>query len=299
MGTLVEITAYPATDRTRQAVNRAFARMEEIEDQADPYGSQTLEDLRRGNPSLLPAALSRILDVAMTVADRSSGAFDPTVGRAVRLWGFDGADPGIPPDSDLTDAVKTFGYSHLAVGPDNVARPLPPGRPLWLELGGVAKGYAVDEAADILVQEGVEAGIVNAGGDLRSFGPRPGRGQWRIGIQDPDDPQGLLGVLKIEGGSVATSGDYERYFEKDGVRYHHILDPANGRPSRSGIRSVTVIAETCALADALATAAFVMGPEKGLRLLETFTGVEGILVKAGGDLVVTSGIGERFDLERR
>lgn len=98
---------------------------------------------------------------------------------------------------------------------------------------------------------------------------------------------------------MATSGDYERYFEKDGVRYHHILDPANGRPSRSGIRSVTVIAETCALADALATAAFVMGPEKGLRLLETFTGVEGILVKAGGDLVVTSGIGERFDLERR
>lgn len=299
MGTLVEITAYPASSITRSAINRAFERMEEIAEQADPYGSQALTDLQNGRPSKLSEDLSRILHTAIAVAEVSSGAFDPTLGKAVRIWGFDRNTPGIPTDDELKGALETVGFRHLSMGPEGVARSSPPGRPLWLELGGVAKGYAVDEAVAVLVKEGIRAGIVNAGGDLRSFGVRPGRGTWRIGVQDPDDAQGLLGVLGVKDGSVATSGDYERYFEEDGIRYHHILDPSTGRPARSGIRSATVIADDCALADALATAAFVMGTVRGLELLEGYEGVEGVLVLDSGELITTTGFGSRIGFERR
>lgn len=118
-------------------------------------------------------------------------------------------------------------------------------------------------------------------------------------MQDPDDPQGLLGVLSLKDGSVATSGDYERYFEVDDIRYHHILDPNTGRPSRSGIRSTTVVASECVLADALATAAFVLGPDRGRELFEGQNGVEGILVIEDGQILKTSGIGSVIEFESR
>lgn len=299
MGTLVEIVAYPSSETTRAAVNRAFERMEEIEDQAYPDRSEFFLSLREGKPSALPEVLARVLDKALSVASESEGAFDPTLGRVVSLWGFDRNEPGIPADEDLAAALRTVGYRRLSVDSDGVVRPTPPGNPLWLELGGVAKGYAVDVAVAELTESGIQAGIVNAGGDLRSFGVRPDRGFWRIGIQDPDDPQGMLGVLEVDEGSVATSGDYERYFEKDGIRFHHILDPTSGLPVRNGIRSATVITRECGLADALATAAFVMGPEKGLALLERLEGVEGILVVDGEDLLTTSGVGGRIGFDRR
>ncbi len=163
----------------------------------------------------------------------------------------------------------------------------------------MAKGYAVDEAVKVLRKRAVGGGIVNAGGDLRTFGLKPGGKLWKIGVQDPDHPQELAGVLTLREAAVATSGDYQRYFEEGGVRYHHILDPATGHPARSGLRGTTVIAPDCALADALATAAFVLGPEKGLKLLEDWDGVEGVLIAEGGEILTTSGIGEDIPFERR
>lgn len=175
----------------------------------------------------------------------------------------------------------------------------PEGMKVWLDLGGVAKGFAVDEAVKVLKEAGVPSGIVNAGGDLRSFGRKPGKIPWKIGIQNPDDPQDLAGVLDVGEISIATSGDYQRYFEVGGVRYHHILDSTTGRPARSGVRSVTTLADDCSLADALATAAFVMGPEKGLVLMEEWKGVEGVIISDDGAYHVTSGIGEKIPFEKR
>ena len=157
----------------------------------------------------------------------------------------------------------------------------------------------MDEAVQILSGSSATGGIVNAGGDLRAFGKKAGGKPWKIGVQDPDNPQELAGVLSIREAAVATSGDYQRYFEKEGVRYHHILDPATGYPARSGLKGTTVIAPDCALADALATAAFVLGPEKGLKLLEEWDEVEGVLITDGGKILTTTGIGKVIPFEER
>lgn len=297
MGTLVEIVAYPDTAAVRASVDRAFKRMTDIAALADPRSDTSpLSLLREGKKANLPENLREILSVAIDTARRSSGAFDPTMGKVIHLWGFDGDEPGIPSSAELKAAMKTVGYARLKM--DSAGQVTATG-PVWLDLGGVAKGYAVDAAVKVMKKEGVESGIVNAGGDLRAFGKRPGRKTWRIGIQDPDDPQGMAGVLDLAAGSVATSGDYERYFIVDGVRYHHILDPGTGRPARSGLRSTTVITSDCVLADSLATAAFVLGPAKGLDLLERTSGVEGILIETGGGILKTSGVGSVVRFEKR
>jgi thiamine biosynthesis lipoprotein len=162
-----------------------------------------------------------------------------------------------------------------------------------LDLGGVAKGWAVDAAADVAAARWGNC-LVNVGGDLTVRGTKPGGRPWVIGVQDPRDPGAIFAKLALPPGmAVATSGDYQRNFEVDGVIYHHLLDPATGRPAR-GANSATVVATTCALADAWATAAFVLGAEDGIRLLEAMPTLEGILVvvNEAGELVVreTSGM---------
>lgn len=297
MGTLVEIVAYPDSQDVRDAVALAFLRMEEVEDLADQWDEDSpLVRFRRGEDTRLPPEITQVLESALKVAHLSSGAFDPTMGELVALWGFDRGEHQVPDPEKISGAKGSMGYERISVGEAGVQVT---GQPVWLELAGIAKGFAVDEGIRVLRESGVRAGIVNAGGDLRTFGTKPGGKPWRIGVQDPDDSQGMVGVISLVDGSVATSGDYERYFEVDGVRYHHILDPSTGRPSRSVIRGVTVVAPECVLADALATAVFVMDTGRGRELLEGQDGVEGIWVLDGGLIRTTAGIGSVVGFERR
>jgi thiamine biosynthesis lipoprotein len=295
MGTLVEIVVYADQEIAAAAVQKAFLRMGEVEETAYVRGEKSpLNPLREGRGVVLMGDAALIMELALKVSRATSGAFDPTLGEVVELWGFGMDNPRLPDGGEIKTALERAGYERI---PEQGC--CPDGTRLWFDLGGVAKGYAVDEAVRILKGSGIGSGIVNAGGDLRSFGVKPRSRLWKIGIQDPDKPQELAGVMEVGEISVATSGDYQRYFEKDGIRYHHILDSTNGYPARSGIRSVTVLAPDCALADALATAAFVMGPEKGLELLERWDDVEGLLIADDGTYHVTSGIGEKFPFERR
>ncbi len=296
MGTLVEVVAYPDTGSVRDVVAKAFDKMEAIEAATDHRrDGSSLAALKKGGSITVSDDLMAILTSAISIARDSSGAFDPTMGKVVGLWGFDRDDPRLPDAKELKNALLTVGFTRISME-GNVVRA---DAPVWLDLGGIAKGYAVDEAVRLLEESGVQAGIVNAGGDLRVFGKRPGRRNWRIGVQDPDDFQSLIGVLELEGGAVATSGDYERYFEIDGKRYHHILDPATGFPARSGLRSVTVLAPDGLQADGLATAAFVMGPERGLKFLDSRSGIQAILVTGNGKMLTTDGIGSEVGFERR
>jgi thiamine biosynthesis lipoprotein len=286
MGTLVDVVAYLDGNDARNAVAEAFERISEIEELANRQQVKARVSV--------DSELAVILSTGLKVSLASSGAFDPTLGEIVALWGFDSDRPHLPEADDIAEALGKAGYKRLLLAPSSRD-----GSPIWLDLGGVAKGYAVDEAVKVLRKRAVGGGIVNAGGDLRTFGLKPGGKLWKIGVQDPDHPQELAGVLTLREAAVATSGDYQRYFEEGGVRYHHILDPATGHPARSGLRGTTVIAPDCALADALATAAFVLGPEKGLKLLEDWEDVEGVLIAEGGEILTTSGIGEDIPFERR
>jgi len=298
MGTLVDVVLYADREVAPEAAGQAFERVLRVEVEAHPSKEGSpLFQVRQGKGAKIEGDLARILETAMKVSRATSGAFDPTLGEVVHLWGFGRDDPHLPDPGEIAQALDKAGYKQVPAGQN-----FPEGQDIWFDLGGVAKGYAVDEAVRALKEAGVKAGIVNAGGDLRSFGVRPRRGYWKIGVQDPDNPQELAGVLEIKEGAVATSGDYQRYFEEGGIRYHHILDPATGYPAQSGLRGTTVIAPDGATADALATAAFVMGPEKGLALLERWEGVEGVLITDDGTILTTSGIGEggiRFERRER
>lgn len=284
MDTVVEVTVNARPERRARALaQEVFALFDRVEGEMSRYrDDSTVSAINRNAPHWTPISsdLAAVLHEAVRVAALSEGAFDPTIGAVSTLWGF-GEEGGHLPDAKaLREAVATVGYPRLVVQ-QNQARLLYPGT--RLDLGGIAKGYAVDRAAELLAAAGVGGAIVNAGGDIRVFGERPGGGPWHIGIQHPRKPEALLTKLDVTDTAVVTSGDYERYFVEDGVRYHHILDPTTGQPAR-GCESVTVVAASAMAGDALATACFVLGPERGMALLKQAGVAQVIIVDAKGEV---------------
>jgi thiamine biosynthesis lipoprotein len=218
-----------------------------------------------------------VLQTAQSVASAGGGAFDPTILPLTELWSFD-TGGRLPPQPRIEQARSRVDYSRVSItGYGEVVIP----HGMGLDLGGIAKGAVVDLTADYLLGRGYGSFLIDAGGDILVSGLKQGRAPWRVAIRHPRRSQEILGVLEVgrkdERIAVVTSGDYERYFEEDGERYHHILDPRSGYPAQ-GLVSVTIVASTCALADALSTAVFVLGPEEGLDLLERFPDAEGLLV---------------------
>ena len=291
MGTLVEITALgPDQAQLDDALNAAFAEMSRIEELMSSHLPQS--EVSRLSAAPGPMAVSpetaSVIAQGLEIAARSDGAFDLGLGRLIAAWDILGEHPKVPSAAAIAAALQGVGPGDIQLSGQTVSKSRPD---LAMDLGSIAKGYAVDRACQLLRERGISHASVNAGGDLMLIGDREGR-PWRIGIQHPRKPGEVLALVELNGGSIVTSGDYERFFEQDGVRYHHLLDPATGQPAR-GCQSVTVVAPNATLADALATAAFVLGPEKGLRFLHQWPGVEGIIVDAAGKAVVTAGLKDR------
>jgi thiamine biosynthesis lipoprotein len=219
----------------------------------------------------------RLISEALYISELSQGKFDITFKSAGKLWDF---RQQLIPDSDaLLNAVSAINYKNVELNKSKQTIYLK-NEQTQIGLGGIAKGYAIDRAAQVIRKAGFEVFYINAGGDLyASSGSQSKR--WKVGVQDPDDSNELIALIPIANAAVATSGDYERYFEKDGIRYHHIIDPATGQPARLA-RSVTIISARAYMADALATAVFVLGPKNGMALIEELEGVEAIIVGADG-----------------
>lgn len=223
-----------------------------------------------------PDGVLPTLELARRIAEQSRGAFDPTVLPLTSLWAFDKGGE-LPAAADLQAALPRVDWTRLSVGADGTVS-LAPG--FGLDLGAIAKGAVVDLIGAELDRRGHHRYLVEAGGDILVSGPKKNGDPWSIGIQHPRRSGAMIGILKVGPSgpvSVVTSGDYERYFDQGGRRYHHIIDPHTGYPA-AGLASVTVIAPTCARADALATAAFVLGSGEGLALLEDLESVEGLLI---------------------
>jgi thiamine biosynthesis lipoprotein len=288
LSTLVEISAYGDDhDQLEAAVTAAFDEMRRLEKQLSVYlPDSEISRLNRATQDIeLSAETIALLRRGQKIAAISSGAFDMGLGVLKDLWQIETDSPQIPTVAELEEALVGGGSDELSIEGTSVARL---SSNVQIDLGGIAKGYAADCAIDVLKEAGVAAATVNAGGDIALFGTRAGQ-LWRIGIRHPRKVDDILGTLVVGAGAVVTSGDYERFFERDGVRYHHIFDPHNGRPARLS-QSVTVVTASAADADALATAAFVLGPQAGLELLEERAGVEGLIVAADGSLYKTSGL---------
>lgn len=289
MGTLVEITLMEGErERFDEAVDAAFGEIERLEALLSSYRPDS--DISRINRNAgkgpLPVSPDtfEVTKEALRIAGLTNGAFDPTVGALAGVWGPSG-EMGIVPSKEKVERLLGL-VDYRGVMLDEKGPSIALAREgMSLNLGGVAKGYIIGKAAEELKARGVARGIVRAGGDMVVF--QDNGKPFTIGIKHPRK-EGLLGELYIENGTAPTSGDYERFFEKDGVRYHHILDPRTGFPAR-GTQAVTLAAEDPATADALATGVFVMGPARGMELIERLEGVEGLIVDEAGAVRASSG----------
>ena len=231
------------------------------------------------------ACLDSIMAISARAWQITGGLFDPTIGSVSRLWEF--GPEAVPPRADSIEvALARVGLGRYLAGDV---------RGCVLDIGGVAKGYALELAARKLAGLGFGAALLNAGGDIKIMGERPGGGPWRIAIRHPRDSNSLLGCLEVGPVSIATSGDYERAFVHEGRRYHHILDPRDGMPSYSSI-SATVIGANAGLCDALATGLFVMGGGPALELAEKLPGIEAVFVfDDSSGVMMTEGIARSFE----
>jgi thiamine biosynthesis lipoprotein len=222
----------------------------------------------------------------------SDGAFDITVGPLVQLW-RKARERGMPPEmEEVKETLNLVNFTNLKThygGKVSLRK-----KGMNIDLGGIAKGYAVDRAFELLKGLGYRNLVVNAGGDLRVGGSKP-EGPWSIGIQHPRDPEKIIARISLSDTAVATSGDYEKFFIHQGKRYHHILNPKNGFPAK-GCQSVTILHKEGITADALATAIFVLGPEKGYALCQKLEGVDCLIVDKEGDTTLSPGLKGRISL---
>ncbi len=289
MGTVARVVAYGSAGGA--AVEGAVEELRHWDKLASCNGGGQLTHVNRlagARPVEVDPSLARLVACAVGVARETGGAFEPTLGAVSLLWNF--SDGGSPPDSEsLARALDLVGTSLVRVDTTGARFTIRLERAgAILDLGGVAKGWAADVAASRAMGLGAWAVLVDAGGDLRLAGRKPG-GPWRVGVRHPRKAGGILTVLELQEGAVATSGDYECFFEHEGTRYHHILDPQSGMPARGSL-SVTVVCAEAWRADALATALFVMGPEEALAFAERTAGVEALVVTEGLSVRVSRGL---------
>ncbi|MBT9153034.1 MAG: FAD:protein FMN transferase [Firmicutes bacterium] len=289
--------------RANVVLDEVLAEMKRLEAllSAHAVGSDVY---RINNAALTKVTVSQetidVLLIAKDAFNRTGGAFDVTVGAVLKVWGFGTDDRRVPSAAELTEAMSGvgFGFVEFDAAEKWVRLNHPATR---LDFGGVAKGYIVDRAVELIAARGVEHAVVDAGGDVRVRGGRPHTQRWRparlarVGVQHPGDREKLIAVVKLMDGAVLTSGDYERYFIADGVRYTHIIDPRTGLPVR-GLSSVTIVAPQAAVADAIATAVMVLGRDEGLALIEAWPEIEGLLITAGQEIIMSEGMAAMTEL---
>lgn len=290
MGTAIHVEAF-SDDRAQalRAIEAVIAEMHRIDAAMSPYKpTSELSRLNRDaaqEPTPISDELFDLLARAQRFSELSRGAFDITFASAGHLYDYRRRIR--PTDLQLAQAREAIGWRHLQL--DRRARTVHFARPgMRIDLGGFAKGHAVDNGAAILANHGIAHGVVAAGGDSRLLGDRAGR-PWTIGVRDPRREGEVVAVLPLEDVAVSTSGDYERYFDEAGERVHHLIDPRTGRPATGAI-SVTVIASDGLTSEALSKTVFVLGPKEGLAIVESVPGADAVVVDAAGALHFSAGL---------
>jgi thiamine biosynthesis lipoprotein len=296
MGTLVKITAVARSESLAQAAaTTAFAEIHRLEALLSTWISTS--ELSRVNASagVRPVPVSpetiTVVQGAIRIAEITEGGFNITIGPAVDVWNVT-EDRRVPTESELEvlRALVDLGSVHV----DPLAQTIFLKKTgMRIDVGGIGKGYAADQAVMAMKKAGALAGVVALSGDIKTFGQLPGGRKFSVGIQHPRKEGEVLAFIDLENEAISTAGDYERYFERDGVRYHHILDPKTLQPARN-CQSVTVIAREGMLADGLDTGIFVMGVDSGMKLVEALPDVEAIVVDHEGEVHVSSGLRDRI-----
>ena len=295
MGTLIEITLVGEDEESaKKAALQAFQEIKRIEHLMSPWIE--LSDVTRVNRSAgngwvrVSKETMEVIKKALEVSILSEGAFDISVGPLTEIWRM-AREKGIPPSpEDLKEKLNLVNFKNIWVNPEKGISLKKKG--MAIDLGGIAKGYAVDKAFELLKSIGYKNLVVNAGGDLRVGGSKIDQ-PWSIGIQDPRISQRIMAKMLVSDTAIATSGDYEKFFMYQGKRYHHIFNPRDGLPA-DGCQSVTIVCKEGMTADGLATAVFVLGPEKGYSLCQKLKGVDCLIVDKEGKIITSPRLKDRI-----
>ncbi len=287
LNTVVTVTLYGTDDSS--LLDDCFEQIRLYEGLFDRFDENS--DIARLNASNGEAVTvskdtANLLTAALRYGALSNGAFDVTVAPVMDLWPFTDSSKPFPIKQDIQAVLPLVNYQKLTVSGTTAQLSSPQSA---VDVGGIAKGYIADRLAEYLREKGVMSALLDLGGNIYALGDKNGR-EFTVGVRDPDDAYGLSAVLSVKDCSVVTSGDYERYTEKDGVRYHHLIDPKTGYPADSGLRSVTVVSPHSVDGDALSTACFVLGLDKGLALIESLNGIEALFIAKDGTLIASSGL---------
>ncbi len=290
MGTFATITVYSDKETADNAIDAAFTRMDEIEREASTFIEQSeVSQLNRNG--YLDAPSHDILELLTMSADYSQltdGYFDITVKPLLDLWsGGLWQESEEVQQSKIDEALGLVGWDKISIEDNRIDLKV---EGMEITLGGIAKGYAADEALEVLRDMGIKHALVNVGGDMSALGSKPNEEPWSVSLVNPDDTSQFLATFNLSGKSIATSGNYERYFDPE-KEVHHIINPKTGYSANESI-SVTIIAENGTQADALATGVFVMGPEEGMNLVESLDGVESLIVDAERVIHRSSGLSQ-------
>lgn len=292
LGTVCTVNLYEkGTDAIYDEIFARFAELETILS-ANRDGTNIAQINEGAGIEPVKAAPETLVNLseALAFSEKTGGLFDPSVGPLVKAWNIGTDAAAIPTKEALEKALALVDYRKVLVnGKDGTV--FLEEKDMKLDLGAIAKGYAADEAVRIIARHGIKKAIVDLGGNIFAYGQKKAGTGWTIGIRDPETEQGspILSVL-VENKSVVTSGIYERYFEENGKKFHHILDTRTGYPAENELLSVSIIAPESMLADALSTSTFLLGTEKGMKLIEDMDGTEAIFIDKNHEVRVSSGL---------
>jgi thiamine biosynthesis lipoprotein len=295
MGTSVQVRAFGDEATTRAAIDEAFAAFAEVDRLMSNYRDDSelalINRCAAHDAVGVSNAMFSVLQAAGRVATVSNGAFDVTVGPLVRLWGFHDKTPHVPTPTERETVRQLVDYRNVILDAEHRTVQFVR-KGVELDLGGIAKGFAVEVAADVLRRRGL-SGFIDAGGNQYLLGTPVGKKTWTVGIKDPDAPDRILGVVETGEISVSTSADYYNFLVADGRQYGHILDPRQLEPSDAAL-SVTILSRDGTLADAMSKAAFVLGPNAGLTLVDTFPGMSAVIAYRKSDGSVGVAVSQRL-----
>ncbi|WP_432630922.1 FAD:protein FMN transferase [Brotaphodocola sp.] len=289
MDTVMSLTAYGS--HAREALDSASAEIQRL-DKLFSISSETgdIYRINRDGEGDLSEDTRSLLASALEYGKDTNGIFDCTIEPVMEAWGFTTKNYRVPSDSELAELLSHVDASTVTLSGNHVTLP----EDVKLDLGGIAKGFTSARVMEVFKNSGVTSGIISLGGNVQTLGTKPDGKLWRVGIQDPNDLNAMFAVVEVSDEAVITSGAYQRYFEENGVHYHHIIDPRTGYPAESGLTSVTIISPDGTLADALSTSLFIMGPDDASAFWQNHRDkFEAIMMTENGEVLVTSGLADR------
>ena len=292
MDTIITLTAYVDDEVVLNDALRECGRYDRLLSRTQEDSDVWRINHAEGKPVTVSDDTIRILETAQKISALTDGAFDVTIAPCSTMWDFTSGEAVLPDAEELRAAAEKVDYTKLRIDGNTVT--LPEG--MMIDLGGIAKGYAADQVKAFLADRGVKSAILSFGGNIVALGLKPGDKPWNVAIRDIDGgPADYMLISKNYGASTVTSGIYERGFDLDGVRYHHLLDSSTGWPVQNELASVTIFSESSMMGDALSTTAFVLGTEKGCELIESLDGIEALFIARDRTVTTTSGAGQYLD----